>query len=275
MTSPLAAAQFYIDRGLLPIPVPHGQKKAIIQGWPSLRLTKQTAPMHFNGVPANVGILLGDDTGTTDVDLDAAEAVVVRAEFLPDTGFVFGRKSKPASHHFYRCDPPVRTKKFLDPINKACLVELRCQKNDGDIGFQTVVPPSLHPSGEPIRFESGCTYVLANVDAEVLQTAVTKIAAASLLVRHWPPEQAGRNAAFIALAGALARAGWSLEDALAFHRAIYRALWGPQADLVACKAELVATYEKHGRGFETTGKRTLSEPARIDLEPAADGSPAI
>src|SRR5262249_31216199 len=69
----------------------------------------------------------------------------------------------------------------------------------------------------------------------------------------------GRNQAFIALAGALARAGWALEDAVALNAAVYRALWGASADLMAARAEVAATYEKHRGGFETTGRSSLED----------------
>ena len=116
-----------------------------MQNWPSLRLTKSDLPMYFNGTASNIGVILGDQYGTTDIDLDSPEAIAVACDILPDTGMIFGRKSKPASHYFYRCDPPLRSRRFLDPINKECLVELRCQKSDGSVGLQTVVPPCERP----------------------------------------------------------------------------------------------------------------------------------
>jgi hypothetical protein len=249
----------YIDRGFRPIPIGLREKSPTVPNWPSLRLTKADVPRYFNGARSNIGLILGDDHGTTDIDLDSAEAVAIADQFLPETAMVFGRKSRPASHYFYRCDPPVRSKRYSDPINKECLVELRCRKSDGHIGLQTVVPPSIHPVGEEIRFEPACDGHPSNVDAEVLQSAVAKIAAASLLARHWPPEKAGRNQAFMALAGALARCSWPVEDTVTFHRAIYRVLWGHGADLEACRAEVIATYEKYGGRFETTGKRSLEQ----------------
>jgi hypothetical protein len=256
---PLEAAAFYLERGLHPIPIPARQKAPIIENWPALTLTADELPKYFNGRPQNLGIILGDEYGTADVDLDCHEAIAAAREMLPETGMIFGRQSKPSSHYFYRSDPPIRSKRFLDPVTKACLAELRCQKSDGSIGLQTVVPPSVHPEGESIRFEPGFDKHPANVDAVTLHAAVAKVAAVSVLARHWPGEKGGRNQAFIALAGALARGGWALDQAIAFHRALYRVLWGSRADLEASKAEVIATYEKHGGGFRTTGKRSLAD----------------
>jgi hypothetical protein len=254
----LEAAGFYIGRGLHPIPIPSREKAPKLDNWLALRLTAAELPRYFNGAPSNIGVILGDEYGLADVDLDCPEAITVAEEFLPETAMVFGRKSAPASHRFYRCDPPVRSKRLQDPVNKQTIVELRCRKGDASTpGLQTVVPPSIHPSGEQIRFEPGCDGHPANVDAPRLQAAVARIAAAAVLVRHWPGEKSGRNEAFMALAGALARAGWAVDQTTSFHRAIYLGLWGAAADLGASKAEVVATYEKHGANQNVRGVPSL------------------
>jgi len=255
---PLEAARFYVERHFWPIPIPFREKAPAMRDWTSLRITAETAPQFFNGKESNIGVILGDDYGSTDIDLDSEEAIWAAQELLPETRFIFGRKSKPKSHYFYRCDPPIRSKRFLDPLNRQCLVELRCRKSDDTAGLQTVVPPSTHPSGERIEFEPGFDGAPANLDAEVLERAVARVAAASLLARHWPAEGA-RNEAFIALAGALARAGWSEDDAVSFHRAVYRALWKREADLHQAAAEVRSTFAKHASGAQTKGLRRLSE----------------
>jgi hypothetical protein len=66
------------------------------------------------------------------------------------------------------------------------LVELRGQKSDGSLGLHTIVPPSLHPKGEEIRFEKGCDGYPANTDAPELRSAVAKVAA--LACREMPEE---------------------------------------------------------------------------------------
>jgi hypothetical protein len=263
MTS-LQAAEYYHDRGMHPVPVQYRGKNPTPNGWPGMAsLPKPDLSKYFNGAPTNVGVILGDNYGLTDVDLDSQEAIYAASVLLEETGMVFGRPSKRFSHHFYRCDPPVRSRRYIDPVEpnkgKACLVELRCQKSDGTVGLQTVVPPSIHESGEQIRFEKGCDKDPANIDASVLQASVARVAAAALLARHWPGEGSGRNAAFIALAGVLARSGWSADQAVALVRAIYRAIWRGHADMEAAKAEVLATYEKHTRGSETTGRPKLEE----------------
>jgi putative DNA primase/helicase len=256
--TPLDAAITWIQKGFSPVPVPHRSKRPVLKEWQQLEITIEGASQYFNGGAQNVGLLLGDKYGSTDVDCDCSEAITAAREMLPETGLIFGRQSKPFSHFFYRSDPPVRTMQFHDPLDNATLIELRGLSSDGSIGLQTVVPPSIHQTGELIRFEPGFEGTPANVDADVLISAVSRVAAAALLVRLWPKE-GSRHHAFLALAGTLARAGWRPEDAKAFHRVIYRCLWPVNAEMSAADAEVQSTFEKHSTGGETTGVPTLIE----------------
>ncbi|HTU48834.1 MAG TPA: phage/plasmid primase, P4 family [Bryobacteraceae bacterium] len=255
--TPLNAAIAWIGRGFCPVPIPHRSKKPVLHGWERLEITHDVASRYFSDRPQNVGVLMGDKFGSTDVDCDCVEAVAAARELLPETGLIFGRQSKPFSHFFYRTDPPVRTKKCIDPVDRKTLVELRGLSSDGSIGLQTVVPPSVHESGETIRFETRFDGLPANVDADVLVSAVHKTAAAALLVRHWPAE-GSRHVAFLALAGVLARAEWPVENAKAFHPALYRCIWAAHADLRAADSEVQSTFEKHSVSSEITGIPTLN-----------------
>ncbi len=267
MASAAEAALGYVRAGFLVVPIPPRQKRPVLDDWPNLRITEAELKQYFNG-GGNVGLILGVD-GLTDVDLDSAEACTAAAELLPATPFRFGRASKPASHAVYRARPQApRTKQYKDPVDHVSLAELRGRKSDGTIGLQTVLPGSVHPSGEEVRLEPGASLTPAEIDAAALERAVVRTAAAALLARHWPRE-GSRNAAFLALAGTLARAGWAEEEAAAFHRALYRCLWERQADLTQAEAEVRATYEKYRDGTEITGLRTLRELMEVRVVAAA------
>jgi hypothetical protein len=67
----------------------------------------EIAPQYFNGAAQNIGLLLGDKFGSTDVDCDCPEAIMGARKLLPETGLIFGRRSKPFSHYLYRSDPAV------------------------------------------------------------------------------------------------------------------------------------------------------------------------
>ena len=165
--TPLDAAITWIQKGFSPVPVPHGSKRPVLKEWQRLEITIEGASQYFNGASQNIGVLLGDNFGSTDVDCDCPEAIAAARELLPETGLIFGRQSKPFSHFFYRSDPPVRTAQFIDPMDQSTIVELRGLSSDGTIGLQTVVPPSIHETGEPVRFEQGFEGTAANVDADV------------------------------------------------------------------------------------------------------------
>src|SRR5262245_30880164 len=238
-------------RRCFPVPVPLCEKGPKLDDWQHLRLTEADIPRYFNGQPQNIGVLLGEPYGLCDIDLDSPEAVAAWPLFAPDTGLIFGRRSKPRSHWFYRIDPPHRSIKYLDPVHGSTLLEFRCLKADGSVGLQTVVPPSVHPSGELIEFWRDGE--AANVDAGDLGRAVRWTAAVSLLKRHWPGEGGGRHDAFLALAGALAYARWEIGSATALVSALYRLLWPNGADLSAAAREVESTFQRFDDGHEITG----------------------
>lgn len=170
----LDAARWYLGRGYMPIPVPPREKKPRLKGWTNLRLTEAKLPAHFNGT-GNIGLLLGDPSGgLVDVDLDCHEARELAAQHLPQTGLKAGRPGSPASHWWYVA-PGARTKQCRDPITKESIVELR------STGAQTLVGPSVHPSGEvydPLDGEP------ARVDAAHLAACVAALAKAVVRRRH-------------------------------------------------------------------------------------------
>ncbi len=259
------AAQAYVRAGISVIPVPSGKKIPVLKGWPKLRLKEADLPEHFNGKPVNMGALLGIG-GLADLDLDSAEAVTVAASFAPETGFFFGRSSSPYSHYFYRSDPVMKSQKFVDPLDKtgeggderAVLLEIRSLTLEGEVGNQTVLPPSVHPSGERYEFSPGSTKIIGNVDSSQLEDAARKIAAASLFARYFAREGC-RHVAFLALGGIFARAGWTEEEAFTFLFAIYRVLWRDAADRAACKSEVKSSFEKHKADAPISGIPRLKE----------------
>jgi replicative DNA helicase len=202
-------ARAYLRRGFAPIPVPYRTKRPTLDGWQELRLAESDLARYFNGREQNIGILNGAPSGDlVDVDVDASKAAYFR-HWLPPTELVAGREGNPASHWFYRA-PGVVTMRYQDPHRpegRTTLIELR------STGTQTVVPPSLHPSGEPYRWERDGDPALS--DAATLRRAVARIAAGALLARYWP-STGSRHDASLALAGWLLRGGWEEDEAARF-----------------------------------------------------------
>src|SRR3954471_1922092 len=128
--STLDLALKYIRRGWNPTPVPYKGKAPSGEGWQKRVITEDNAAQFFNGATQNIGVVLGQtSSGLTDVDLDCAEAIKVAPFLLPETRATFGRPGKRASHYLFRttlADAAQKAvHKFVDPIKKDTLVELR------------------------------------------------------------------------------------------------------------------------------------------------------
>jgi hypothetical protein len=215
MTAYDAAVQ-YLERGYIPIPVPRRQKAPVLPEWQKLKPSpEQLATLFHRNEELNIGLLLGEPSGgLIDIDLDAPEAVAAAPHFLPSTGWVSGRAGKPRSHWWYCvAEPPAKAADQYRDLDakKTMIVELR------STGGQTVVPPSVHESGECIIWHDQSQP--AEVDLRTLRSAVRAVAACAILARHWPGT-GSRQDAFLALAGGLARIGWDSERVRRFVNAL-------------------------------------------------------
>jgi hypothetical protein len=243
----------YIDMGLCPIPIPYREKGPTIEKWTELRITPETAPQYFNGAPQNIGIILGETSkNLVDVDIDCIEALAVAPFLLPATSGRFGRASKRASHWLYFSNVPKHIK-YEDPNIDGpgkTIVELRSG------GVQTVFPGSVHVTGEPIELEDDADFAtIPQVTQEVLEEAVGKVAAASLLARYFP--QKGRHDFCLALGGGLLRDGWTVDDAEMFVGIV---AWVGGSDKPRERAASVrGTAEKFDAGEPVTGWKRVSE----------------
>lgn len=243
--TPLEHAQAYIARGWNPVPVPFRTKGPQDKGWQTRIIDASTVHRHFNGAPANIGIVMGPSSaGLTDIDLDCPEAIDVAPYILPSTKAIFGRQSARASHWLYRTtladtsssavfafnDPELEAGN--DSPTKARLVELRCggRKASGDIvGCQTIAPGSVHETGEAIRWEHSADGEPSDQDGAELLAAVRVIAVAALLTRAWPPEGAKqRHDAALILGGFLARAKVAMPTIKLVAEAVVRASRDPE-----------------------------------------------
>lgn len=163
----LVAARSYCQRGWSVVPIPLKKKGPILRAWQTLRLSEGQLFQHFNGT-GNIGIILGSASGgLVDVDLDCPEAIEKAGQFLPPTEAKTGRASALSSHWWYRLSAPTPPMKFVWPATKKTIVELRSD------GQQTVVGPSVHPSGELYDILDGTP---AEVDSSRLIAALTALA---------------------------------------------------------------------------------------------------
>jgi hypothetical protein len=219
----LQIAQEHALCGYAPVVVAYKSKRPIEGAWSTTVIRYEELAAHFgaNGRKLNVGLLWGAPSHNRgDVDLDCWEARGLAPYFLPATDTRFGRASAPCAHWVFEFPAgcPDGLYDLIDPDapppkpgdHKARIVELRGPRH------QTVGPGSIHESGEEIRWDS--SGAPAKVEASVIERAVRKIAAATLIVRRWTPGQ--RQDLALCIAGALLRSGWAEKEAADFLIAI-------------------------------------------------------
>lgn len=183
------AAQYYVAHSWLPIPVEWKKKAPLNLGWQKMKLPSVKLEADFNK-KCNIGVVLGSASNNlVDVDIDAEDGLPFAHQFYPATEVVSGRKSMPRSHRWY-LSKIERTRQFK--FKGACICEVRSN------GSQTVVPPSIHLSGEQVKWSS--LGEISCVDSKVLLFAAGCFASAVMLGRSWP-EKGSRNFAALALSG--------------------------------------------------------------------------
>ena len=200
------AATAYAARGWKPVPTERGGKKAIGKGWQKRAFDRT----QFNGNAQNVAIQFGDaSAGSGHVDLDCTEAIGLALDFLPETGSIFGRNAKPASHMLYVSDlhktektAVTAYKRYFNGKPGPTVVELRVGGNGK--GALSVFPPSMHHGETVMWMRDGEPAKVAGLE---LKRAVLKLALACVLAPAYPG-QGSRHEGALVLGGVLARAGF-------------------------------------------------------------------
>ncbi|MBF0611888.1 MAG: bifunctional DNA primase/polymerase [Magnetococcales bacterium] len=245
----------YIAWGASPLPVkPRGKvpwdmkSGKALNDWNNFEIGQEQVDDVFCSQDMNVGVLLGSKSGgLMDVDLDTPEALALAPYFLPKT-MTFGHRLKRQSHWLYSVDAPSTTKQFKVAEGKP-LLELR-----GD-GGQTVFPPSIHAEGGMISFDGEVNHAL-EIGYDELLALCNRLAAVTLLARHWP-SQGGRHQAALNLAGGLARSGVSLEDA---ELIVAMAAWAAHdEEYESRRSDVKSTYETLSQDKPATGWTSLSK----------------
>lgn len=259
MGGAVEAAELYASRGLCTVPNARGTKRPTRKGWTDLRLGVEDAPRYFEE-GQNIGLLLGEPSGwLVDVDLDCPEAVEVADWLLPDT-LSSGRRGAPRSHRFFVSEG-ARSKSWKTSGDEGTvLVEVRAT------GAQTLVEPSVHPSGEPYTWDRDGVLEAVEIPAHQLETSCTKIATGAAIARRLP--RGGRHDFALALAGHLLRQGADQETVVEVMSAAWHAAGADDPEAINDLQRIVwDTTEKLSSGEMVTGGPTLEE--------AAPGLPAL
>src|SRR5215203_4473803 len=266
MSSAKAAAR-YIERGWSPVPIPARQKGPRISDWQRLRISVSDVPRYFTNVQ-NIGIITGKASGwLVTVDLDCPEAVALAGRFLEPT-LTGGRESVPDGHWWY-ISPGLEHREFEGipkSASEGTILELRSTDH------QTVVEPSVHPSGERYRWSRNGLEPL-KIGAEELTTAARRLAVAALIACHLPESKergggGGRYHYALALAGYLLR---HQEDPEGVEK-LLKAAWDAKGwhgierhrkrSYAGIERAVRDTAEKLRRGDPTTGGRALEGMVR-------------
>lgn len=246
--------------GRVPVPLGPGTKRPSDSGWQHQAYVDEDAVRRdFAAMApgAGLGIRLGG--GLADVDLDTETARRAAPFLLPNTPARSGRPGAPCSHRWFRVDADADAYVKHTGPDGSSVVELRATP-----GHQTVVPPSVHPSGEPYQWEEGCTGLgeAAEVSLDDLRAAVASVALVAVLADAWP-DAGSRHDAFLALAGALLRDGGHESPALVSAvEAIVSALatlTGDEEARVRVAEAVPSTAAKLAAGQPATGWTRLGE----------------
>jgi P4 family phage/plasmid primase-like protien len=259
----IEAAKNLLGDGLNPIPIKpksdgEPSKFPTAPKWEQRKLTIDDIGEAFDDGD-NIGAQFEGDL--VDTDLDCREAVDLVPHFLPATPFRFGRPSKKYPHLVYsvpgyKGGRQAFSEPKKDPFDKKEKEKMLVEIRHGSC--QTVMPPSLYPAdtsapaerSERIPGASGVVPILKPKD---YQSSVKRLAAATLITRHLP--SGSRHFFWLYIAGAMARSGWSRDEALKFHHAIIHAA----PDFGNHDADINDSFDKQANNQPVAGLEKLDE----------------
>lgn len=181
------------------------------EGWPQ---ECQTIDDYREGhrVGALTGVEIEPGTFLHDVDVDWTPGSMIAQAMLPPTSFVYGRPSKKISHCFYTLSAGHPLVSYKDPVDSTMLIELRGTKQDGTVGLQSMLPPSIWSKDdrrEPLDFVRFGRP--SHLESSLLTTRVGHAAIGMLLAKYLGHNGFGHDAR-LCWAGFLLRAGVEAED---------------------------------------------------------------
>jgi hypothetical protein len=205
----------YLKKNIATIPLPRKSKKPVIK-WGEFDAKSDNFKSFSED--GNIGIKLGEKSNKLmDIDLDWPESRRIAVDLLSSLPS-FGRKNSRGGHRLFISTDECKTEKFLLPgvcsgmdglpdEHALCIIELRGN------GHQTMAPPSIHPCGEEVVWETenGEIPDIPELKYKGVKNRLGLIAFLSVVLRFYPG-QGRRDEVHMALAGALARVGLKAQD---------------------------------------------------------------
>jgi hypothetical protein len=194
--------------------------------------------------------------GLIDVDCDTVFACRIAEQLI--RGARYGRVGNRASHYLVRSHG-ARTKQFVNPITKKMVIEIR------STGSQSVLPPSVHTSGELYEWER--QEAPPEIDPTQLLRDIGEIAAAALIASLWKDS---RHKFALTLAGFLAKNQVPLERAKRFINLVVLSAQDEEApDRLRA---VVDTYDDYANGNDISATFTelLGDHATVTAKTLAE-----
>jgi hypothetical protein len=183
-----------------------------------------------------------------DIDFDWPDGVRLAKRLIPPTDLGWGRGDRTLTHALYTTSTPIPSK-FYNHLDGTRIIELRGAKEDGNIGFQTMCPPSIHPNGETLEFRANGK--IAHDDT--IPRRVLLYAIACLLLKHFDHRGLVHDVR-CAAAGFLLREGLTEQETLDVLRAVAEVTGNDVSDVLLAVNTTAARVRS---GKPVTGKKAL------------------
>ena len=252
----------YLGLGYCSVPVQEKEKGPRIKGWPDLRVDEEY--IYSKWTEPNIALLLGPPSNyLVDVNLKCYNARIAAQILLPRTRMVYGRRSALPSHYFYKSEVLKRLKLNHPETNK-CLVMLKTSMVDenGKIkGACTLVPPSIHPSGERLKWYDPDDFYPKKVKAKILIKRIHLIGVVCLLKSIW--NNGSGHCLALSLAEIMAKANYSEKLITKFIITMcFTARDEDSTDKIRLAKDI---FDNIKRGSKIAGKRRLKEIIQNDV----------
>lgn len=170
-------APLYRDRGYAVVPVKRGAKSPLIKNWASATATSaetfETQRERF--ADANIGLLAGvklpNQRTIVFIDIDDERLVPFVCAVAPS---ICGKIGSKGLTNFYQAEPGLKSVKLRAPTATAPAVEIFTATG------QTVVPPSIHPTGKQYRWHGRSLLEIKYDELTILNPAAYAILIAVL-----------------------------------------------------------------------------------------------
>lgn len=208
MEIPTKTAMFFSRNKCLLVPVAYKTKMATDKDYQKQALPVEDFLAKYDKDRINVGVLLAPPLVDVDVDFPPnSPYFAYTRRFFPRSTAIYGRASRPNGHFLYATSDKERT---WDRQLKLGDYSIEVRATDA---IQSVVPPSIHPSGEKIEWSDDSELgVLTEVTLDELRMSARRFIAAATLADLWSGMQGARHMAALPFAGSLLRLHKSKPD---------------------------------------------------------------